>query len=31
MDEVATRVWHLTPGAIQDHKGSYEEFAASLT
>ena len=30
MDEVATRVWHITAGTVRDHKGTYEEFAASL-
>jgi ATPase subunit of ABC transporter with duplicated ATPase domains len=28
IDEVATRIWHLTPGHIEDFKGTYEEFEA---
>ncbi len=31
MEEVGTRVWHFEPGTIRDHKGAYEEYAASLT
>ena len=30
MEEVGTRVWHFEDGAIQDFKGAYEEYAASL-
>jgi ATPase subunit of ABC transporter with duplicated ATPase domains len=30
MEEVGTRVWHFDRGAIRDHKGAYEEYAASL-
>lgn len=30
MEEVGTRVWHFDGDAIQDFKGSYEEYAASL-
>jgi ATPase subunit of ABC transporter with duplicated ATPase domains len=30
MEEVGTRVWHFERGAIQDFKGTYEEYAASL-
>jgi ATPase subunit of ABC transporter with duplicated ATPase domains len=30
MEEVGTRVWHFEGGAIQDFKGAYEEYAASL-
>jgi len=30
MEEVGTRVWHFDRGAIQDFKGTYEEFTASL-
>jgi len=29
IEEVGTRVWHFTPGAIEDFKGAYEEYAAS--
>ena len=28
IDEVATRIWHFTPGHIEDFKGTYEEFEA---
>jgi ATPase subunit of ABC transporter with duplicated ATPase domains len=28
IDEVATRIWHLTPGHVEDFKGTYEEFEA---
>jgi ATPase subunit of ABC transporter with duplicated ATPase domains len=30
MEEVCTRVWHFDGRTIQDFKGSYEEYAASL-
>ncbi len=30
MEEVATRVWHFDHGRIQDFKGTYEEYAASV-
>jgi ATPase subunit of ABC transporter with duplicated ATPase domains len=30
MEEVGTRVWHFDHGAIQDFKGTYEEYTASL-
>ncbi|MBA3270792.1 MAG: ATP-binding cassette domain-containing protein [Acidobacteria bacterium] len=30
MEEVGTRVWHFDQGAIKDHKGRYEEYAAAL-
>src|SRR5688572_23144458 len=30
MEEVGSRVWHFEGGAIQDFKGAYEEYAASL-
>jgi ATPase subunit of ABC transporter with duplicated ATPase domains len=30
MEEVGTRVWHFDNGRIEDFKGSYEEFAATL-
>jgi ATPase subunit of ABC transporter with duplicated ATPase domains len=30
MEEVGTRVWHFDHGKISDHKGTYEEFAATL-
>ena len=30
MEEVGTRVWHFDDGAIEDFKGTYEEYAASL-
>src|SRR5687767_3084507 len=26
LEEVGTRVWHFTPGAIEDFKGAYEEY-----
>ena len=28
IEEVATRIWHLTPHHIEDFKGTYEEFEA---
>jgi len=28
IEEVATRIWHLTPNHIEDFKGTYEEFEA---
>ncbi|NOT43696.1 MAG: ATP-binding cassette domain-containing protein [Acidobacteria bacterium] len=31
MEEVGTRVWHFDHGQIEDFKGSYEEFVASVT
>ncbi len=31
IEEVGTRVWHFTPGAIEDFKGAYEEYAGSAT
>jgi ATPase subunit of ABC transporter with duplicated ATPase domains len=31
MEEVGTRVWHVGGGAIQDFKGTCEEFAASAS
>ena len=31
LEEVGTRVWHFNEGRIVDFKGSYEEYAASLT
>ena len=30
MEEVGSRVWHFEGGAIQDFKGAYEEYAATL-
>jgi ATPase subunit of ABC transporter with duplicated ATPase domains len=30
MEEVGTRVWHFSGGTINDFKGNYEEYAASL-
>ena len=30
MEEVGTRVWHFDSPAIEDFKGSYEEYAATL-
>ena len=30
IDEVATRIWHFDHGSIEDFKGPYEEYAASL-
>ena len=30
MEEVGTRVWHFDGGVIQDFKGTYEEYTASL-
>ena len=30
MEEVGTRVWHFDGGRIEDFKGTYEEYAASL-
>jgi ATPase subunit of ABC transporter with duplicated ATPase domains len=30
MEEVGTRVWHFEGGRIQDFKGTYEEYAATL-
>jgi ATPase subunit of ABC transporter with duplicated ATPase domains len=30
MEEVGTRVWHFTGGRINDFKGNYEEYAASI-
>ena len=30
MEEVGTRVWHFDNGRIQDFKGAYEEYEASL-
>ncbi len=30
MEEVGTRVWHFDHGKIEDFKGAYEEYAASL-
>jgi ATPase subunit of ABC transporter with duplicated ATPase domains len=30
MEEVGTRVWHFTGGRINDFKGNYEEYAATL-
>jgi ATPase subunit of ABC transporter with duplicated ATPase domains len=29
IDEVATRIWHFEPGAIEDFKGPYEEYMAA--
>ena len=29
LDEVATRVWHVRPGQIEDFQGPYAEFTAS--
>jgi ATPase subunit of ABC transporter with duplicated ATPase domains len=29
MDEVATRVWHVEPGRVEDFKGTYEEYSAA--
>src|SRR5471032_845231 len=31
MEEVGTRVWHFEAGVIHDFKGTYEEFASSVT
>jgi ATPase subunit of ABC transporter with duplicated ATPase domains len=31
MEEVGTRVWHFDHGTITDFKGTYEEYAATLT
>jgi ATPase subunit of ABC transporter with duplicated ATPase domains len=30
IEEVGTRVWHFTDGRIEDFKGTYEEYAATL-
>ncbi len=30
MEEVGTRVWHFADGRIEDFKGTYEEYAATL-
>jgi ATPase subunit of ABC transporter with duplicated ATPase domains len=30
MEEVGTRVWHFAEGRIEDFKGTYEEYAATL-
>jgi len=30
MEEVGTRVWHFDGASIQDFKGTYEEYAASI-
>src|SRR5687767_14285699 len=30
MEEVGTRVWHFDDGQIEDFKGTYEEYAATL-
>ena len=30
MEEVGTRVWHFDGGTIQDFKGTYEEYAATV-
>ena len=30
MEEVGTRVWHVDGGRIEDFKGTYEEYSASL-
>jgi ATPase subunit of ABC transporter with duplicated ATPase domains len=30
MEEVGTRVWHFEHGSIEDFKGTYEEYAATL-
>ncbi|MBA2354795.1 MAG: ABC-F family ATP-binding cassette domain-containing protein [Luteitalea sp.] len=30
IDEVATRVWHCTRDRVEDFKGTYEEYAATL-
>src|SRR5687768_9802490 len=30
MEEVGTRVWHFNDGQIEDFKGTYEEYAATL-
>jgi ATPase subunit of ABC transporter with duplicated ATPase domains len=30
IEEVATRVWHFDHGAIEDFKGAYEEYEASV-
>jgi len=29
MEEVGTRVWHFSPGRLEDFKGTYEEFEGS--
>jgi ATPase subunit of ABC transporter with duplicated ATPase domains len=26
LEETATRIWHVTPGSLEDFKGTYEEF-----
>ena len=31
LEEVGTRVWHFDHGKVEDHKGTYEEYEASLT
>jgi ATPase subunit of ABC transporter with duplicated ATPase domains len=31
MEEVGTRVWHFEQGRIQDFKGAYEEYVASIS
>jgi hypothetical protein len=31
MEESARRVWHFTEGRIADFKGTYEEYAGTLT
>jgi ATPase subunit of ABC transporter with duplicated ATPase domains len=30
IEETATRIWHVTPAGIEDFKGSYEDFSASV-
>ena len=30
IEETATRIWHVTPARIEDFKGSYEDFSASV-
>jgi ATPase subunit of ABC transporter with duplicated ATPase domains len=31
IEEVATRVWHFENGEIEDFKGTYDEYTASVT
>jgi ATPase subunit of ABC transporter with duplicated ATPase domains len=30
IDETATRIWHVTPQGVEDFKGTYEEYSASV-
>src|SRR3981189_3556189 len=31
IEEVATRIWHFDHGKIEDFKGTYDDFTASVT